>query len=323
VLQEVLGAAPDLATASAAGISFKRDGTLSLDIAKFDTAFRTRYQDLRSLFLESRSATDPSVTLESGGGNAVGGTFAVDITAAASQGTLESVGFSGTYDAGATPDSLTITDNQTGTSTQVALTTGMSTGDIVQALQAAFDANGLSITASAAGNEVRLTHDNFGSLAGITVVNTGAGDGASELWAATATDYGSDVAGTIGGFAATGSGQVLVAGPATAAAGLTVRHVGTGTGAAGTVTLALGVGASIERFLDTYLETATGSIDRRSSLLSERGRSLESRISMLETRLNERRASMLRRFNQMEVALGRLQKQTQALTGLLKPASSS
>ena len=316
LLETVLGAAADLSTAASAGFSLKRDGTLSLDAVRFENAFRNRYDDLRALFMETRTATDPLVTLVSGGASTGGGTYAVDITAAATRASIQSSGFGGTYDAGATPDVVTFTDNGSGTSAQVTFNTGMTTADIVTALNAAFDASGLDITAEAAGAEVLLTHGAYGSAAGISVLNANAGDGASELWSSAATNYGINVQGTIGGHAATGAGQQLVANAGTPVAGMTVRFAGTAPGAAGTVGLTVGAGASVERLLDTFLQASTGSVAHRETSLRDRAEKLDARAAMLEARLENRRAALMRRFVNMESAVARLQQQSRSLAAM-------
>jgi flagellar hook-associated protein 2 len=192
----------------------------------------------------------------------------------------------------------------------------MTTADIVTALNTAFDASGLDITAEAAGAEVLLTHGAYGSAAGISVLNTGAGDGTSELWAAAATNYGINVQGTIGGHAATGAGQQLVANAGTPVAGMIVRFDGTTPGAAGTVGLTVGAGASVERLLDSFLQASTGSVAHRETSLRDRAAKLDARAAMLESRLEGRRAAMMRRFVHMESAIARLQKQSQSLAAM-------
>jgi flagellar hook-associated protein 2 len=186
----------------------------------------------------------------------------------------------------------------------------------VTALNAAFDASGLEITAEAAGSEVNLTHGAYGSAAGISVLNAGAGDGASELWSSAATNYGTNVQGTIGGVAATGAGQQLVANAGTLLAGMTVRFDGTAPGAAGTVGLTVGAGASVERLLDTFLQASSGSISHRETSLRDRAEKLDARAAMLETRLESRRAALMRRFVHMESAVARLQQQSQSLAAM-------
>ncbi len=323
LLLTVFGAAEGLATASAAGFSFTRDGTLALDATKFDAAFRDRYQDLRTLFMETRTATSADVTFLTSGGNAAGGTYAIDITAPATRAEITSSGFAGTYDAGATADELRVNDNRTGKSVTVALTTGMTTADIVTALNDAFASDGVEITAEAVGSEVRLTHDVWGSLAGITVTTTGTGDGAAELWAAPATVYGTDVQGTIGGNAATGSGQQLVGDEGTVVAGLTVSYTGTVAGPTGSVGLTVGAGALVERLLDSFLAVNTGTLSLRETSIKDRSASLEARAATLEARLEEKRAVLLRKFIRMESAVARLQQQSQSLLGLSKLPDSS
>ncbi|MBP7622039.1 MAG: flagellar filament capping protein FliD, partial [Gemmatimonadales bacterium] len=220
LLEAVGGAAADLATVGQAGLSLTRDGTLTLDSAKFDDAFKNRQGDLRTLFTEQRTATGAGLSFVSSAQTATGGARAIDITAIATKATLSTTGFAGTYDAGGTADGVTVTDTNSGRTTTVALTTGMSTADIVLALQTAFDTDGLNLTATQVGNEIQLDQLNFGLGAGIGLVFTGLGDGAAEAWTADTSAAGTDVAGTIGGFAATGMGQLLVGTSGTDAEGL-------------------------------------------------------------------------------------------------------
>jgi flagellar capping protein FliD len=111
---------------------------------------------------------------------------------------------------------------------------------------------------------------------------------------------------------------VLVGNVGTAAAGLTVQYAGSAPGAAGTITLALGTGALVERVLDSYVQVATGSITRRESSLHDRSDSLGARASNMEARLEQRRAALMRKFVAMESSIARLQTQAKSLSGLNK-----
>lgn len=322
ILSSVLGAAPDLATAASAGLSLDREGHLSLDAAKFDAAFSTRYQDVRSLFTEGLSATDPDVEFVSSGGGLVGGSWNVEITAVATSATTVTSGFNGLYDAGIMPDVLELTDTATGKNASVNLTTGMTTADIVSAIDAAADANGLSLNVVAEGNDIRITHLASGTHAGISLSVTGTGDGASEAWSAPVAVVGTDVAGTIGGEAATGSGTLLVGNSGTAAAGLSVRYTGAGPRSAGSIDLTVGTGASVERLLDRYLQTG-GMLDSRSAQISTSTDRAHGRVQDIDTRLERRRANLLRRFVAMEAAIARLQQSSSSFLSSLAPKSGS
>lgn len=309
----------DLATAASVGLSLSRDGMLSLDSAKFSDAFTNRYDDVRALFTEQRTSTNSQLHFSSSASSVASGSWDVEITALATAASLVSSGFSGTYDAGATPDEVTLTDTRSGRSVTVALVTGMSTSDIVTALNDAATAGGLSIDISAEGNEIRLTHRSTGSTSGLSLTFTGLGDGASEAWSGDTSASGTDVAGTIGGHPATGSGNVLVGVGGTPAAGITTRYEGSALGAIATISLQVGVGAAIERILDGYIDTGR-TLDLRSTSNSDQIDRANDRIVDIDTRLERRRATLIARFVAMESAIARLQ---QASTGFLNSLQPS
>lgn len=323
LLETVGGAAADLATVGQAGLSLTRDGTLTLDTAKFDDAFKNRQSDLRTLFTEQRTATGTGLTFVSSAQTSTGGSRAIDITSLATKATLLTSGFSGLYDAGGTADGLTVTDTNSGRTATIALTTGMTTANIVSALQSAFDTNALNLTATQVGNEIQLDQLGYGSGAGISLAFTGLGDGAAEAWAADTAVAGTDVAGTIGGFAATGIGQLLVGTSGTDAAGLTIEYSGVTTGAVGSVNLSLGAGARIERLLDQFLNTGNGLVDSKVSALDTINARLATRVSALDARLERRRAVLLANYLQMETAIARLKQQSTSLLGSTGTSNSS
>lgn len=322
LLEAVGGAAADLATVGQAGLSLTRDGTLTLDATKFDAAFKDRQGDLRTLFTEQRTATGAGLAFVSSAQTSTAGSRAIDITALATKATLSTVGFAGSYDAGGSADQVTVTDTNSGRAATVALTTGMSTADIVLALQTAFDTNELNLTATAVGNEIQLDQLGFGSGAGITLAFTGLGDGAAEAWSADTAVAGTDVAGTIGGEVATGVGQLLVGTSGTDAAGLTIQYSGLVTGAVGSINLSLGAGARIERLLEQFLATGNGLVDSKVSALETRNSRLSSRVTELDARLERRRAVLLANFLQMETAIARLKQQSTSLLGSTSSSSN-
>lgn len=320
LLSSVLGAAPDLATAASVGLSLDREGKLSLDTATFESAFNTRYDDLRTLFGEGRTATSPDVAFVSSGLGITGGSWDVEITAAATTATSVTSGFSGVYDAGVMPDLLTLIDTASGLTANVDLTTGMTTAQIVTAISNAISVSGLSIEVTAEGNEIRITHTSSGSSAGIDISVSGTGDGASEAWSAPVAIQGTDVAGTIGGEPATGSGNMLVGDAGTTAAGISIRYTGVALGSAGTVDLTVGTGAAVQRLLDRYVETG-GILDLRANALSSSTERTNTRVSDIDTRLERRRANLLQRFVAMEAAIARLQQASSGFLSSLSPQS--
>ncbi|MDX2193356.1 MAG: flagellar filament capping protein FliD [Gemmatimonadales bacterium] len=321
VLGALRGAAPETDALADIGITVDREGKLSVEAARLTTALAERRDATRRLFGATASATGAGLSVSSTGAAVQSGAFAVAITRAASAGAVTSSGFGGTYDAGATPDTLRIEDNANRRTIDVALATGMTTADIAQAINSAAGAAGLRIDATDVGGELRLAHRDLGAQSGVVAeLVAGAGDGAAELFATRAISLGWDVAGTIGGQAATGRGDVLVVndGGGRTLAGLSIRYTGTATGSIGTVDLALGAGARVQRGLDLDLDPDAGTIATRDGQLERRLEALEERVDTLEDRLQRRRTALLRQFAELETGLARLRRQTAGVTSLLQ-----
>ena len=145
-----------------------------------------------------------------------------------------------------------------GTNTiNVALTEGMTTAAAASAINSALDNAGIAITADfdATTGFFTLENDEFGSASSVnnTFSSNLAGLQSTGLAGSAGTSYnlsasglslsggdganGADVAGTIGGLAATGTGQFLSGNVGTDTEGLTVKVAGGGTGAHGTVSI--------------------------------------------------------------------------------------
>ncbi len=175
-----------------------------------------------------------------------------------------------------------------------------------------------SIVASDDGGQLRLTHEDYGSLAGFEVSYTAGGtDGTASLGLAANTYAGLDVQGTIGGLSATGSGQLLSADDDTALEGLVVQYTGATTGSIGDMTFSRGIAALVQQATDVILGTEAGSIDSVIERLDARVEAQDSRIELMETRLERRRAMLVRRFSRLEEVMARAQNQQAWLASCL------
>lgn len=317
LLQSVPGTAVDLSTAGLAGLSLDSVGKLSLDTTKFTAAFTSSLDDLRQLFQQRGTATGTGLRYITSTIDTKAGTFAVDVTALATQATATGTGLAGgPFVDDATPDTLTVTDAVTGLSVDVTLANGATASDIATALQTAFTANGLRLTATAVGGELKLDQLDFGSAASFTVAYTAGGTLSSTLPITAGTYAGMDVTGTINGVAATGSGRSLIGAAGTDVAGLVVEYTGTILGPAGDTTVTLGTGALLERALTDALAVNTGFLAQKQTTLSDRITSLDARAADLQARLDDRRAALLKKFADMEAALARFQAQSSGILAL-------
>ncbi len=160
-----------------------------------------------------------------------------------------------------------------------------------------------------ATNTLQLTHQDYGSSAGLRVAFD-TGNAAAAFGLDTTLDHtGQDIEGTIGGMATTGSGSVLTGAEGTGVEGLMLRIEDTFT--TGSVTFSRGIGSLVERALAPMLETGTaGSIQSIIDGLDERVTTMNDRIDALDVRLDRRRESLIRRFTAMEQAMAIAQNQS-------------
>jgi flagellar hook-associated protein 2 len=170
-----------------------------------------------------------------------------------------------------------------------------------------------------------LTHDNYGSDYSFTISE----DTDTGLWTGSQTtpvtvNNGVDVAGTIGGEAATGSGQILTGDDGeTNVDGLVIKYSGTDEDVdVGTVTLTLGVAELFDRVLFGITDLYEGYLAFKQDSLQDSVNDLETQIEQMEARLDSKMERMINQFVAMEVVLSQLQSQSQWLTGQINASYS-
>ncbi|MEE9604438.1 MAG: flagellar filament capping protein FliD, partial [Candidatus Scalindua sp.] len=171
----------------------------------------------------------------------------------------------------------------------------------------------MEITASKSGNNLVITHDNYGNSNGFSTSETVVG-GAPTLPGTTAgSPYsGTDVAGTINGEAATGLGQILsgdapATGETTSVEDLSIMVTSTTTGAKGNVKLTIGVAEEMYRELDFFTDQFDGLITVRIDGLQDTIDNLQDTINDMELRLAMEQIRLENQFVQLELSLSRLQ----------------
>ena len=180
----------------------------------------------------------------------------------------------------------------------------------------------MAITASNDGtDQLQLTHNQYGSNYSFTVSET-----ADLLFTGgdVTADNGVDVAGTINGEAATGSGRILTGNSDEANVdGLVVKYTGAATGAVGNVKLTIGVGELFERALYDIVDPyKKGYVAYKQDSIKTRIDGLDTRIEQMEARLDRKMQMMINRFVAMERALAAIQNQSQWLAGQLNASFS-
>ncbi len=184
----------------------------------------------------------------------------------------------------------------------------------------------MALTASKNGNDLVITGTRYGSASSFTVAYTpGGADGTAQLGIGAASLAGTDVAGTIGGEVAVGTGQVLTAAPPIVGSpldGLAISYTGTATGAVGDLNFTLGVGGMLYNASDVFARP-DGTIFEQQQQLEKTINDLSTRADTLTQQIERRRAAMVAQFTAMEAAISRIQSQGSAVSSFISSLQSS
>ncbi|VAW73701.1 Flagellar hook-associated protein FliD [hydrothermal vent metagenome] len=294
-----------------------QDGTLVVDSTKLGAAINTNADAVTGLFAAFGTAADSLVDVTASTTSTVGGRYGINITQLATQGQV--VGGSAatlTITAGV-DDALTLSVD--GTQTTVTLAAGTYTAtSLVAELQSKINADSvlqdaaLGVKASESGGVLTLISNSFGLA---SIVSIDGGTAAAGLFGVTpvATD-GVDIAGTIGGLAATGSGQKLTG--SGDASGLEITVNGGLLGDRGVIDFARGYADQLGSVLTDILgsngvfSSVTDGLNAQIQDISGDREALARRITSLEARLRKQ-------FGALDVLVSNLNATSSFLTSQL------
>ena len=307
--------------AGQAGLEFNRDGSLTVNESKLREALADDFNAVAALFLgdgmEAGGVATSDFRVAYGGKTPAtqSGTYAIQVDSLAEQASVRGAQAITTL---IRDETLTITSG--GLSAVVSLLRRDSLSTVLFKINAALSARGMAITAADDGGRIRITSNSYGSSQNITVVSTGDGTaGTSGFSGTSATDIGADIAGTIGGHAAIGSGLTLTGAAGQPEEGLVLSIAQTTTGSYGTVTVAPDsegiAGASIlmslSGILDGITDPLSGPIHSATDGLNRSIENLNDQIEAYQERLEKKRVMLTQEFNEADEAL-RLMSVTQA-----------
>lgn len=180
----------------------------------------------------SGTATDADVTVLKATTDTVAGAYAVDVSTAGSKAATAA----GSAQGSALAADETLTINKV----QIQLTAGMSQAQVIDRINEYTDQTGVVADNHGASSATRLLSTQFGTGASVSVVSNVAGSTTSSGFGTTVLSAtGTNIAGTINGVAATGSGNTLTA-TSGAAKGLSISIATVNSTSASTVTSAQG-----------------------------------------------------------------------------------
>jgi flagellar hook-associated protein 2 len=166
-----------------------------------------------------------------------------------------------------------------------------------------------------------LISDRYGSASNITITN-GTGTSASTLFGTVTTGTtGVDVAGTIGGQPATGSGQMLTANKGTDADGLKLEITGGALGNRGSIDFSQGYADRLDKLLSGYLGSS-GTIGGRTDGINRSIADLDDQADALNIRLTALEANYRARFSALDALVTSMQATQSYLTQQLASIAS-
>lgn len=305
---------------SSIGVAFQKDGSLAVDSTKLTSALSTNFDDIGALFATVGKATDSLVNFTSSSTATKAGSYDIQVTQMATQATL-------TGDANLNAGSTTIAANTElnvtidGVSTKVLLTAGNYNATQLAAMvqsaingASAISGASSSVTASIdSSGHLNVVSNRYGSASNVSI-DSSTGTPASTLFGTvTAGTTGVDVAGTIGGQPATGSGQFLTGATGTPADGLKLQITGGTIGSRGKVDFSQGYADRLNKLVDGFIG-ASGLIGGRTDGINSSISDLQKQTDELNTRLAAIEANYRTQFTALDVSLSSMQATQNFLT---------
>lgn len=311
-----------LTNLSQIGVSFQRDGSLALDAAKLSSAISSNPNDIASLFAETGRASDSLVSYTSSTSNTKVGTYGINVTALATQGSLTgSAAPISTIITAGVNNALDVSVN--GTASSITLAAGTYTAATLAAeLQSKINGSssissaGLSVAVTQAGGAFTLTSSTYGSSSAIAVTG---GNGLANLLGTPTQSFGVDVAGTINGQFAAGSGQSLTGSGNTD--GLKILVSGGALGARGNVSFSQGYAYTLNS-LATSVLASDGSLSTRTTGITNSINSIGKQRDALTARLVGIEARYRAQFTNLDSMLSSMNQTSTYLTQQLNALQS-
>lgn len=315
----------NLTNLSQIGISFQKDGSLTLDNAKLQKAVTNNFNDIAGLFAAVGRGTDPDIKFASSGTKTQAGDYALNITQLATQGKLQGTQVlpaETTIDADTTW-SVTLNDTTPATlanTATISLPAGTyNPSQLATLLQSsingvsAFANAGATVTASIGDDgKLKLESTRYGAKSNIHVASATGTDISAVFGTGSSVD-GLDVAGTIGGYTATGDGQTLTGAAGAPVEGLKLTVTGDAVGNRGTFGFSQGYAYQLNALAATYLG-AKGAITSRTTGLNSSVKDITKQRDAFSARLTDIEARYRKQYTALDTSIASMNKTASFLT---------
>lgn len=325
----VPGAPNAISMLAQVGVSFKSDGTLSVDNTKLNAALASNPSAVAGLFSSNGTSSDPLVSYIGSSAATKPGSYGVNISQLATQGNST----------GSTAANLTITAGQNdtlqmmldGVSANVTLAAGTysSADSLASALQtainntSAFSSAKFSASVSQSSGILSVASNAYGSISQASFTG---GNGLSGLFGTPVVANGLDVSGTINGVQGTGKGQTLTAAANDASDGLSMQVLGGALGTRGTINYTQGYANALNTLMTSVLGK-NGPIASATASLNSTIQNIQNTI-VSDNNINAQvHAALQAEFSALDVTMSKLTSTstylTQQLTALAASSNSS
>ena len=326
----VPGAPSTMSMLAQVGVGFQSNGTLSVNSTTLQAALASNPSAVTGLFASTGSISDSLINYTGSTSATIPGSYAVNVTQLATQGSTTGAAAAGTTITAGVNDTIQL--NLNGTTANVVLAAGTYTPtSLASALQTAI--NGTSAFSNA-GSTATVTQNNgiltiassqYGS-ASVANITGGNGqttlNGADPSVTAATTANGVDVAGTINGVSATGKGQSLTGATGDASSGLSIQITGGHLGSRGTVNYTQGYANELNNLMTTVLGK-TGQIAAATTSLNATITNMQASIAA-ETAMNTQiQANYQAEFTALDVTMSKMTSTSTFLTQQLAALAAS
>ncbi len=309
VIEEIPGFTGKYNSLVSLGMKLKSDGTLDFNQSTFNTALKEDFEGVLSIFTQVGKSSNSLIQFNDATDTTIAKDYLVNITAAATRGTLDGAALTGNL---AAAETLTFTSN--GDTFSATLSAGSTLQKVVEELNSKFSTEGAKITASIYNGALRLETSEYGSKHSFSVTSDKAVGAADQLGIGTTqqTRTGSNVEGTIDGVTAIGDGQILTALTSSKAAGLSLKITSTAP-TAGTLSFSRGLADRILDQIKSYTDS-DGVLTKAQNNLSDTVKGINERITAMNARIEAAATRMRKQFTAMEKQLAAYQTMSSQLT---------
>lgn len=310
---------------SQVGVTLQKDGLLAVDSGKLSAALESNFGDFAGLFAAAGKASDSLVSYAGTSAATVPGSYGVNISALATKGytvgsaaaALDYTTGNNTFDVKLNGISKTITLVPKVYATPAALA-----AEIQSKINGAteFSSTGSAVAVTENAGVLTITSNTYGASSTVAI----SGAGSTDLKFASAgagVVAGLNVAGTINGAPATGSGQLLTASAGDPSAGLSILISGGATGARGTVDYSQGYAYQFDK-MTTSMLSDTGPLSSRATGIAASIKSIAKNRADITTRLATVEKRYRAEFTALDLTISKMNTTSTFLTQQLTQISN-